>query len=45
MATDPVRFAIVDEDTAKFKTSYRDKGYYFCRSVLQTRAGPGKLMN
>jgi len=30
MATDPVCFMIIDEDTAQFKSTYRDTEYYFC---------------
>ncbi|MFA5237858.1 MAG: YHS domain-containing protein [Methanoregula sp.] len=30
MATDPVCFMIVDEDTAQFRSTYRDTEYYFC---------------
>src|SRR5208283_1952481 len=30
MATDPVCFMIVDEDTAHFRSTYRDTEYYFC---------------
>ncbi len=30
MATDPVCFAIVDEDTAEFRTLYGNREYYFC---------------
>jgi xanthine dehydrogenase accessory factor len=30
MATDPVCLAIVDEDDAKFTSTYRDQKYYFC---------------
>jgi YHS domain-containing protein len=30
MATDPVCFMIVDEDTAQFRSAYRDTEYYFC---------------
>jgi len=30
MSTDPVCLMIVDEDDAKFTTSYRDHTYYFC---------------
>ena len=30
MATDPVCLAIVDEDDAKFTSTYREQKYYFC---------------
>ena len=30
MATDPVCLAIVDEDDAKFTSTYREQNYYFC---------------
>ncbi len=30
MAIDPVCKMMVDEKTAKFKTSYQGKTYYFC---------------
>ena len=30
MATDPVCFAIVDEDTAQFRTTYGKREYFFC---------------
>jgi len=30
MATDPVCFAVVDEDEAQFTTTYKGKGYCFC---------------
>jgi len=30
MATDPVCFMIVDEDDAKYKSTYRDTEYFFC---------------
>jgi len=30
MATDPVCFSIADEDTAQFRTTFRDREYYFC---------------
>jgi YHS domain-containing protein len=30
MATDPVCFMIVDEDTAQFRSTYRNANYYFC---------------
>ena len=30
MATDPVCYMIVEEETAKYKSTYRDTDYYFC---------------
>ena len=30
MATDPACLAIVDEDDAKFTSTYREQKYYFC---------------
>jgi len=30
MATDPVCLAIVDEEDAKFTSTYKDQKYYFC---------------
>jgi len=30
MAIDPVCFALVDEDMAQFRTSCKDREYYFC---------------
>ena len=30
MATDPVCYAIVDEDTAQFRTTYNGREYFFC---------------
>ena len=30
MATDPVCFAFVDEEKARFKSTFRDTDYYFC---------------
>jgi YHS domain-containing protein len=30
MATDPVCFAIVDAESAQFKSTYRDHEYCFC---------------
>ena len=30
MATDPVCLMIVDEDDAKFTSTYKDQKYYFC---------------
>ena len=35
MATDPVCFAIVDEDTAQFRTTYRAREYYFCTNYCK----------
>ncbi|UCE95873.1 MAG: YHS domain-containing protein [Candidatus Bathyarchaeota archaeon] len=46
MAKDPVCNMDVDEKTAKFKTSYRGKTYYFCASgCLRTfEATPKKYL-
>ena len=30
MKTDPVCFAILDDDKVTFKSTYRDTDYYFC---------------
>ena len=30
MATDPVCYAIVDEENAQVTSTYRDQKYYFC---------------
>ena len=30
MATDPVCFAFVDDEKARFKSTFRDTDYYFC---------------
>jgi len=35
MATDPVCFAIVDEDAAPFKENYKGKEYYFCTNYCR----------
>lgn len=35
MATDPVCFAMVDEDTAQFTTRYKEKEYYFCTNFCK----------
>jgi YHS domain-containing protein len=45
MATDPVCFACVDEDTAKFTTVYHDRDYYFCTNYCKKQflADPEKF--
>jgi len=30
MATDPVCYMVVDEEDARYKSTYRDADYYFC---------------
>jgi len=35
MATDPVCFAIVDEEGAKFTATYSDREYYFCTNYCR----------
>lgn len=30
MATDPVCYMIVDEETARYKSTYRNADYFFC---------------
>lgn len=35
MATDPVCFAIVDEETAQFRTMFKKKVYYFCTNFCK----------
>lgn len=30
MATDPVCYMVVDENEARYKSTYRDTDYYFC---------------
>jgi YHS domain-containing protein len=44
MATDPVCFAVIDEDTAQSMMTYRDREYYFCTSycTLQLLENPEK---
>ena len=37
MATDPVCMASVDEDDAKFRSTYRDKGYFFCTNYCKKK--------
>lgn len=37
MATDPVCFAIVDEDTAQFRSTYKDREYYFCTNFCKKK--------
>jgi len=44
MATDPVCFAIVDEDAAQFRTMFNNKEYYFCTNYCKKQflASPKK---
>ena len=37
MATDPVCLAPVDEDNAQFRSTYRDKEYYFCTNYCKKK--------
>jgi YHS domain-containing protein len=37
MATDPVCFAIVDEDSAQFRSTYKDREYYFCTNFCKKK--------
>jgi len=37
MATDPVCFAMVDEDPAQFRSSYKDREYYFCTNFCKKK--------
>jgi YHS domain-containing protein len=37
MATDPVCFAIIDEDTAQFRSTYKDREYYFCTNFCKKK--------
>ena len=37
MATDPVCFAIFDEETIPFKTTYKEKEYYFCTNFCKKK--------
>lgn len=36
MAKDPICGMMVDEKTAKFKSDYMDKTYYFCAASCKT---------
>jgi YHS domain-containing protein len=37
MATDPVCFAIVDEDSAQFRSTYKNHEYYFCTNFCKKK--------
>ena len=37
MATVPVCFAIVDEDSAQFQSTYKDREYYFCTNFCKKK--------
>ena len=37
MATDPVCYAIVDEDSAQFRATYRDREYCFCTDYCRKK--------
>ena len=37
MATDPVCFAIVDDDGARFTSTYKDQKYYFCTNYCKKK--------
>jgi len=37
MATDPVCFAIVDDDGARFTSTYKNKMYYFCTNYCKKK--------
>ncbi|MDD3135889.1 MAG: YHS domain-containing protein [Methanoregula sp.] len=37
MATDPVCFAIVDEDTARFRSTYNEREYLFCTNFCKKK--------
>jgi len=45
MATDPVCYAEVDEDTASHATTYKGQKYYFCTASCKKRfeENPGKF--
>lgn len=44
MATDPVCFAIVDEDTAQFRSTFNKCEYYFCTNFCKKKfeENPGR---
>ena len=46
MATDPVCFAVVDEDAAQFRVTCKDREYYFCTNYCRKQflADPEKYM-
>ena len=35
MPTDPVCYAYVDEDSAQFRTTFKDKEYFFCTNYCK----------
>jgi YHS domain-containing protein len=37
MATDPVCFAIIDDDGARFTSIYKDQKYYFCTNYCKKK--------
>jgi YHS domain-containing protein len=38
MATDPVCFAIVDDDSARFTSTYKNQKYYFCTKYCKMKS-------
>jgi YHS domain-containing protein len=37
MATDPVCFAIVDDDSDRFMSTYKNQMYYFCKNYCKMK--------
>jgi Cu+-exporting ATPase len=37
MATDPVCFAIIDDDSARFTSTYKNQMYYFCTNYCKKK--------
>jgi YHS domain-containing protein len=37
MATDPVCFALVDDDTAEFRSTYKKREYLFCTNFCKKK--------
>jgi len=37
MATDPVCLGFVDEETTQFKTTHKDRTYYFCTNFCKKK--------
>jgi len=37
MATDPVCFAIVDDDSDRFMSTYKNQMYYFCTNYCKMK--------
>jgi YHS domain-containing protein len=37
MATDPVCFATVEDESAQFTRTYKDKRYYFCTNYCKKK--------